>query len=109
MSEGQMTRPVVSVVLIAVAIVFFAIGHFSGVHRPPVWPRVPTVIGASIDLKCGDTTYTVSTGNSQGNCSTGSTPAQNATCSDGKGNGAEVSCGHGCMNSSGAGSCSVKK
>jgi hypothetical protein len=104
-----MSRTVVSVVLVAVAIVFFAIGRYSGVHRPPfMWPRGPTVIGASIDLKCGDTTYTVSTGNDQGDCKTGEPPTT-AGCSDGKGNGAEVSCLSGCTNSSGSGSCTVKK
>jgi hypothetical protein len=53
-----------------------------------VWPRGPIAIGASIDLKCGDTTYTVSTGNDQGNCATGAN-GQVATCTDGKGNNAE--------------------
>jgi hypothetical protein len=100
-----MSRPVVSIVLIAVAIAFFAIGRYSGGHRPPVWPRGPTVIGASIDLKCGDTKYTVSTGTDHGNCST---QGQTATCDD-KGGHAEASCASGCISSNGAGSCSVKK
>jgi hypothetical protein len=102
MSEAKISSPVVSVVLIAVAIVFFAIGRYSG-GRPPVhvWPRGPIAIGASIDLKCGDTTYTVSTGDNQGECKTGP-GAQNATCGS-KGGGAKASCASGCMSSSGSG------
>lgn len=105
MSEEKISRPVVSALLIAVAIVFFAIGHYSGVHRPHVFPRGPTVIGASIDLKCGDTKYTVSTGTDHGNCST---QGQTATCDD-KGGHAEASCASGCIQSNGGDSCSVKK
>ena len=106
MSE-VISRPAVSIVLDAVAIVFFAIGRYSG-GRPPVvvWPRGPIAIGASLDLKCGGTTYTVSTGDNKGQCKTGP-GAQNATCGDG--GTAEASCASGCISSSGSGSCTVKQ
>jgi hypothetical protein len=105
-----MDRPIVFTLVLVAALSAFAIGRFSGSgNRPPVVVQTGfPVPAASIDLKCGDTKYTVSTGNTQGECQTGSTPAQNAVCSDGKGNSSEVSCGHGCMNSKGAGSCTIK-
>jgi len=63
------------------------------------------VIYASIDLSCGDKTYTVSTGNKNGECKSS---GQNAVCGDSAGNSTEVSCASGCINSSGSASCSVK-
>jgi|SRR5215467_3640467 len=63
---------------------------------------------ASIDLSCGDKTYTVSTGNKQGECQSGGT-GNNALCDDGHGNKAEVNCSTGCKSSFGSGSCSVKQ
>jgi hypothetical protein len=102
-----MSRPIVSVVLIAVAIVFFVFGRYSGVHQPPVGPRDPIAVGASLDLKCGDTNYTVSTGNKGGECASGGN-GNNAMCDDGKGNTAEVNCSSGCKSSKGSGSCTIK-
>jgi len=106
-----MNRTAVAGAFVAVAIVAAVIGRYSGTNRPPVvGPKGPIAVGATIDLKCGDRTYTVSTGNSQGDCTAGpTTPAGQATCTDGKGNAAEVSCAHGCMNSHGSGSCSIKQ
>ena len=63
------------------------------------------VIYASIDLSCGDKTYTVSTGNNKGECKSS---GQNAVCADNAGNSTEVSCASGCINSKGSASCSVK-
>jgi hypothetical protein len=104
-----MNRLVVSVVLIAVAIVFFAMGRYSGVHQPPVGPRGPIAVGASIDIKCGDTKITVSTGNNKGECETGGgPPANNAGCTDGK-NSASASCVSGCNQSAGSGSCKITR
>jgi hypothetical protein len=61
---------------------------------------------ASIDLTCGDKTYTVSTGNKQGECQSGGA-GNNAICTD-NGNKAEVNCTAGCKSSHGSGSCTVK-
>jgi len=60
---------------------------------------------ASIDLSCGDKTYTVSTGNNKGECKSS---GQNAVCGDTSGNTTEVSCASGCINSNGSATCSVK-
>lgn len=65
----------------------------------------PTPVYATIDLSCGDKTYTVSTGNNKGECKSS---GQNAVCGDTSGNSTEVSCASGCINSSGSASCSVK-
>ena len=103
-----MSRPIVSVVLIAVAIVFFVLGRNSGVHQPPpVGPRDPIAVGASIDVKCGDTKYTVSTGNNRGDCASNGN-GNSAVCDDGKGNSAEVTCANGCTKTKGSGSCTIK-
>jgi hypothetical protein len=69
---------------------------------------------ASISVKCGKDTYTVSTGTSAGNCKTtkgANNQVEGATCTDDKGNGASLSCVGGvgaCESSSGAGSCDIK-
>jgi len=65
----------------------------------------PTPVYATIDLSCGDKTYTVSTGNNKGECKSS---GQNAVCGDTGGNSTEVSCASGCINSSGSASCQVK-
>jgi hypothetical protein len=79
MNELRMSRPVVSVVLLAVAIVFFIIGRYSGLRHSPLVVSGPAVEGASIDLVCGSTKYTVSTGTGGGTC----TKVQaSASCSD---------------------------
>jgi hypothetical protein len=62
---------------------------------------------ASVDLKCGDTTYTVSTGNNRGSCTSGGN-GQYASCDDGNGSGAIAYCTSGCASSSGSGSCTAK-
>jgi hypothetical protein len=59
---------------------------------------------ASIDLTCGNNTYTVTTGNNHGQCKSGGN-GNNAICDDGHGNGAEVLCSSGCTSSSGSGAC----
>jgi len=59
---------------------------------------------ASLDLNCGGTTYTVSTGTSGGECKSS---GQNAVCGDG-GNTTEVSCASGCIDANGSASCSIK-
>ena len=71
-----------------------------------------TVVYASIDLSCGNKTYTVKTGTDGGSCSVTSYPgnpgAKTAICTDsGKGSGG-ANCSEGCSSSEGAGSCSVK-
>jgi hypothetical protein len=65
---------------------------------------------ASVDLVCGGTTYTVSTGNSNkgAECQTGGN-GNNALCDDGQGNKAEVNCSYGCKSAGGSGSCKVKQ
>jgi hypothetical protein len=63
---------------------------------------------ASIDLVCGNRTYTVSTGNKSGECKTGGN-GNNAVCGDGHGNAAEVNCFSGCSSSNGSGSCTAKQ
>jgi hypothetical protein len=65
---------------------------------------------ASVDLVCGGSTYTVSTGNGNkgAECKTGGN-GNNAICDDGQGNGAEVNCSSGCSSSKGSGSCKVKQ
>ncbi len=65
---------------------------------------------ASVDLVCGGTTYTVSTGNSNkgAECQAGGN-GNNALCDDGQGNKAEVNCSSGCKSAAGSGSCKVKQ
>ena len=65
----------------------------------------PIPVYATIDLSCGDKTYTVSTGNNKGECQSS---GQNAVCGDSGGNSTEVSCASGCMNAKGSASCTVK-
>jgi hypothetical protein len=66
-----------------------------------------TPIFATLDLNCGDRTYTVSTGNNKGECQSSGT-GKNAVCGDNSGNSAEVSCASGCLNAKGSGSCKLK-
>ena len=74
-----------------------------------MWPTTtyvgPTTVYATIDLSCGDKTYTVSTGNNKGECKSS---GQNAVCGDNSGNSTEVSCASGCINAKGSASCTVK-
>jgi hypothetical protein len=74
----------------------------------------PTVVFATTDVKCGKTTFTISTGTNQGDCleegSGGNTTG--GSCSDGK-NSAKVECswnnGEGkCGSVKGSGSCGRK-
>jgi hypothetical protein len=103
-----MNTPQVLVVAGAVVISALFIGRYTGGNRHVVvGPVGPSIIGASIDLQCGNTKYTVSTGNNQGECKTGAKPG-NAVCSDLNGNEAEVSCADGCVSSKGSGSCAIK-
>lgn len=63
---------------------------------------------ATVDLVCGDKTYTVSTGNKSGECKTGGN-GNNGICDDGRGNSSEVNCSSGCASAKGSGSCTVKQ
>ncbi|MCB1876941.1 MAG: hypothetical protein KDH88_13290 [Chromatiales bacterium] len=67
----------------------------------------PGVIYARFDLECGSKTYTLSTGNSRGECRKAS-DGKYVLCSDGAGNEARANCEGGCVTTKGAGSCSVK-
>jgi hypothetical protein len=66
---------------------------------------------ASIDLVCGDKTFTVTTGTKGGHCKTTPSPQgtpQIATCEDGD-NTAQASCAYGgCVETAGAGDCKKK-
>jgi len=73
--------------------------------------RNAPVVFATTSVKCGDTIYEVSTGNTAGNCGTAvneSGQTTGATCEDRRGNGASASCQGGCGTSSGSGSCTIK-
>ncbi|UBF25360.1 hypothetical protein K9N68_27750 [Kovacikia minuta CCNUW1] len=64
---------------------------------------------ATLDVKCGGNTFTISTGNDQGTCTAtppGSGGGGGGACSDGSGNTASVSCDTGCSGATGSGSCS---
>jgi hypothetical protein len=72
----------------------------------PIGPSV-VVAAATITVKCSDgTTYTVGTGNANGDCM--AKKGNYAYCADNKGNGSIASCEDGCKSSSGSGSCTVK-
>src|SRR5260370_3323456 len=60
---------------------------------------------ATISLSCGGKTYTLSTGNSKGNCQNNGTLSLGT---DGGGNEARASCEAGRQSSSGSGSCTAK-
>lgn len=72
----------------------------------------PTKVAyASIDLSCGNKTYTIKTGTDGGRCdvTTYDNPKQNvAICQDGDKGGGGANCTDGCVSSEGTGSCSVK-
>jgi hypothetical protein len=95
-----------------------------GLYQVPVAPGAPApivrdhrtpsrVIYATTSIKCGKTTYEVSTGTKTGSCST-QTPmkggtAVGANCSTDLGSDkASATCAGGCGPSSGAGSCTIK-
>jgi hypothetical protein len=65
------------------------------------------VIYASIDVECGDKTYTVGTGSKKGECQKGS-DRKSGICADIAGNEAQVTCENGCITTKGSGSCSLK-
>ena len=78
----------------------------------------PSPVSAMIDKMCKGVTYTLSTGNDKGACTT--TAAQKnvsangtANCDDGGGNSAELNCdreaGDACVGSMGSGRCDIKK
>jgi hypothetical protein len=104
-----MTRPVMSAIVVAVAILFFILGLYTG-QPPVVGPRGPTVIAASIDVKCADgTKYSLSTGNKRGKCIAAAGQGNTvANCDDGKGNRADLNCANGCSSTAGSGSCTIK-
>ncbi len=73
-------------------------------------PIGPTSVPATISLDCGGKKYTVSTGTNKGNCET-AIDGKSATCNDGgypSGNTSQASCASGCIQSTGAGSCTMK-
>jgi hypothetical protein len=68
------------------------------------------VIYATTSIKCGGTTYQVSTGTSGGNCAVSGPengPRNSAGCNDGN-NTASATCDTGCGATSGSGSCTIK-
>lgn len=71
------------------------------------------VIYATTSIKCGNTIYEVSTGNSAGNCSVAGPeggPRESAGCNDAPsgGNSASANCQTGCGATTGSGSCTIK-
>lgn len=71
------------------------------------------VIYATTSIKCGNTIYEVSTGNSAGNCSVAGPeggPRESAGCNDAPsgGNTASANCQTGCGATTGSGSCTIK-
>lgn len=69
--------------------------------------RPPPPSKATLDVKCGDDTYTISTGNDAGSCGAtapGKGGGGGGSCSDGT-NGASANCDTGCVSSAGSGSC----
>ena len=66
--------------------------------------KPPPVSKSTIEKKCGDTTYILSTGTKKGMCGTGVSIGE---CKDG-GNSARATCSKGCESSTGAGSCTTK-
>jgi len=73
---------------------------------PPGGGSAPGVIYASMDISCGDTTYTISTGDNKGECKK-SASGETGICGS-PGNEAFVSCASGCIETKGSGSCSKK-
>src|SRR5690606_30669088 len=78
-----------------------------------VQPTMPGVAYATISVKCGGDTYTVSTGTNSGKCETTEGPGgHGAACTGGGGrHGASMVCTNGvgrCLETEGAGSCTVK-
>ena len=78
------------------------------------YERQPSVVYATTDVRCGNTTYTISTGTKGGLCNTNASGGKttDGACADGD-NGAQVDCswnnGQGkCGTVSGSGSCSIK-
>lgn len=75
----------------------------------------PNHTNSSIDMKCGSTTYTLSTGTTGGSCSTQKDASGHTTsgsCSDGNNTSSADCSGNGgsgqCSSTSGNGSCSIK-
>jgi len=70
-----------------------------------------TVVYATSSIKCGDTTYTVSTGTNTGSCNTGASEGQLPTtvnCQDGGKQVSSASCSGGCGSSLNGGKCEIK-
>jgi hypothetical protein len=63
---------------------------------------------ATTTLKCGNDKYEVSTGTKGGSCSVDH-KAQTVECKDGTKNTAGATCSHGCLSTTGAGSCTMPK
>jgi hypothetical protein len=69
-----------------------------------------TVVYATNSIKCGDTTYTVSTGTNTGSCVTGGPegkPATNVNCQDHGKQVGEANCTTGCGTTLNGGSCTI--
>jgi hypothetical protein len=69
---------------------------------------------ATTSIKCGDTIYQVSTGNSSGICSNlqdvgGGNKTTGVTCGDGSGNTSSATCDGGCGTTKGSGSCTIAR
>jgi hypothetical protein len=72
----------------------------------------PRVSYAGTTLECGNKSYHVTTGSKAGKCesimSADGTKKLGVACKDGGGNYGGATCGEGCLNSSGAGDCTLK-
>jgi|GEM_PF-4587969 len=87
--------------------IFAALFAVPALAAPPATTTIAAPVKqskATIDYKCGKTTYTLTTGNGSGICGSGASVAE---CTDSNGNSAKVYCSKGCS-SSGSGSCTTK-
>ena len=107
------TKPAIFLSLVLTA----AIPH-AGFAEPKITPNVPgtlknrpTVSFAGTTLQCGDKNYHVTTGTKTGSCSNIMSPDGlkkiGVACKDTQGNYSGASCTEGCLNSTGAGDCTI--
>ena len=94
--------------VVLAALLGLLLGWYGGGHNGGGYGGGQTGVAyASVDVTCGEKTYTVSTGNNKGECKSNGN-GNSAVCDDGKGNSSEVFCSTGCGSAKGSGSCSVK-
>jgi hypothetical protein len=101
--EVEMDRATLIGAVLLAALLGLLVGWYGGGHGG----GQTGVAYASVDVTCGDKTYSVSTGNNKGECKSNGN-GNSAVCDDGKGNSSEVFCSTGCGSAKGSGSCSVK-